>query len=329
MTRRLPLRKRLATHLAMQKVTLGESKLQSSRLAYGCWRLARTGNIQEDLKTARAAVLAAVDAGYTLFDHADIYCHGRAESAFGEVLRENSSLRKKILIATKCGIRFQDEPPGAPHRYDFSAEHIIRSCEQSLKRLHTDRIDLYQLHRPDWLMDVDEVAIAFSSLFKNGKVREFGVSNFRPSQVSLLQRAVHQKIEKQLVVNQIEVSLTQLSAFEDGTLDQCQALNITPLAWSPLGGGLLADGATEILPGQKGYKPEKINLALDEIAQARGTSRVAIALAWLLKHPTKMIPIIGSTNPERIREAAKAAEIELTREEWYKLLIAARGEPLP
>ena len=313
----------------MQKVPLGESKLQSSRLAYGCWRLAATGNIQEDLKTARAAILAAVEAGYTLFDHADIYCKGRAESAFGEVMRENPGLRKKILIASKCGIRVADDPPGAPGRYDFTAEHIIRSCEQSLKRLHTERIDLYQLHRPDWLMEVDEVAIAFASLHKTGKVREFGVSNFRPSQVSLLQRAIQQKLEKNLVTNQVEISLTQLAAFDDGTLDQCQALNITPLGWSPLGGGLLGDGAGELLPGQKGYKPAPIVAALDEIAAARGTTRVAIALAWLLKHPTKMIPIIGSIKPDRIRAAATAAEIELTREEWYRLLIAARGEPLP
>jgi predicted oxidoreductase len=313
----------------MQKVPLGESKLQSSRLAYGCWRIATTGNIQEDLKTARAAILTAIEAGFTLFDHADIYCKGRAESAFGEVLRENPSLRKKILIATKCGIRTADDPPGAPGRYDFTAEHIIRSCEQSLKRLHTERIDLYQLHRPDWLMEVDEVAIAFSSLHKSGKVREFGVSNFRPSQVGLLQRAIQQKLEKSLVVNQVEVSLTQLAAFEDGTLDQCQALNITPMAWSPLGGGLLGDGASDLLPGQKAYKPAPIVAALDEIAVARGTTRVAIALAWLLKHPTKMIPIIGSIKPDRIRAAATAAEIELTREEWYRLLIAARGEPMP
>lgn len=313
----------------MQKVTLGESKLQSSRLAYGCWRIACSGDIQEDLKTARTAVLAAVEAGYTLFDHADIYCHGRAESAFGEVLRENSSLRKKILIATKCGIRTADEPPGAPARYDFSAEHIIRSCEGSLKRLHTDRIDLYQLHRPDWLMEVDEVAIAFASLHKSGKVREFGVSNFRPAQVALLQRAVHEKMEKNLIAHQVEISLTQLSAFEDGTLDQCQALNITPFAWSPLGGGLLGDGASDLLPSQQNYQPAPVVAAIDELAQARGVTRTAIALAWLLKHPTKIIPVVGSTNPDRIRAAAEAAEIELTREEWYRLLIAARGEPLP
>jgi len=312
----------------MKKVPLGDSKLESSRLAYGCWRLARTGDIQQDLKTTREAVLAAVDAGYTLFDHADIYCHGRAESAFGEVLRENPALRKKILIATKCGIRFAGEPAGAPQRYDFTAEHIIRSCEQSLLRLHTDRIDLYQLHRPDWLMDVDEVALAFASLHKSGKVREFGVSNFRPSQVSLLQRVVLQKLEQNLIVNQVEISLSQLTAFEDGTLDQCQAMNMTPLAWSPLAGGLLGDGATDLLPGQKGYKPAPIVAAVDELAKARGTSRTSIALAWLLKHPTKIIPIIGTTNPERIRAAAAVVEVELTREEWYGLLVAARGEPM-
>jgi predicted oxidoreductase len=313
----------------MQKVLLGDSKLESSRLAYGCWRLARTGDIQQDLKTTREAVLAAVEAGYTLFDHADIYCHGRAESAFGEVLRENPGLRRKMLIATKCGIRFCDEPPGAPQRYDFTAEHIIRSCEQSLLRLHIDRVDLYQLHRPDWLMDVDEVGLAFASLHKSGKVREFGVSNFRPSQVSLLQRVVQQKLEQNLIVNQVEISLAQLAAFEDGTLDQCQAMNMTPLAWSPLAGGLLGDGPVELLPGQKGYKPAAIVAAVDKIAAARGTSRTSVALAWLLKHPTKIIPIIGTTNPERIRAAAAAVECELSREEWYELLIAARGEPMP
>jgi predicted oxidoreductase len=313
----------------MQKVPLGDSKLKSSRLAYGCWRVARTGDIQQDLKTTREAVMAALESGYTLFDHADIYCHGRAESAFGEVLRESPKLRKKMIIATKCGIRFADEPPGAPQRYDFTAEHIIRSCDQSLQRLHIEQIDLYQLHRPDYLMDVTEVAMAFASLHKSDKVREFGVSNFRPSQLSLLQRVLQQKLQKNIVTNQVEISLTQLAAFDDGTLDQCQAMNITPIAWSPLGGGLLADGASELLPAQQGYKPAAILKTVDEIAAERGTSRTTIAIAWLLKHPTTIIPIVGSTNPERIRAAAAGAEIELTREEWYRLLIAARGEPLP
>ena len=219
----------------MQKISLGESKLSSSRLAYGCWRLAPAGDVKTNLEIARAAILAAVDAGFTLFDHADIYCHTRAESAFGEVLRENPKLRKKLLVATKCGIRFADEPPGTPARYDFSAEHIIRSCEQSLRRLHVEQIDLYQLHRPDWLMDADEVAIAFTSLHKSGKVLEFGVSNFAPSQVAMIQRALQQKLEQPLVANQVEISLANLTAFTDGTLDQCQSLNLTPLAWSQIG----------------------------------------------------------------------------------------------
>ncbi len=313
----------------MQKTPLGESKLSSSRLAYGCWRLAPAGDIKTSLETARTAVLAAVDVGFTLFDHADIYCRTRAESAFGEVLRENPKLRKRLLVATKCGVRLAEEPPGTPQRYDFSAEHIIRSCENSLRRLHVEEIDLFQLHRPDWLMDAEEVAIAFTSLHKSGKVREFGVSNFAPSQVAMIQRALQQKLEQPLVANQVEISLANLSAFTDGTLDQCQALNLTPLAWSPLAGGLLGDGGKDLLPGQKGYQVGGLVAALDALAAQRNVTRTALALAWLLKHPAKIIPIIGTTNPERIRAAAAAAEIELTREEWYYLLLAARGEPLP
>ena len=313
----------------MQKTPLGESKLSSSRLAYGCWRLAPAGDVKTNLETARAAVLAAVEAGFTLFDHADVYCHTRAESAFGEVLRENPKLRKKLLVATKCGIRSAGEPPGTPQRYDFSAEHIIRSCELSLRRLHVEEIDLYQLHRPDWLMDADEVAIAFASLHKSGKVREFGVSNFSPSQVAMMQRALQQKLEQPLVANQVEISLARLDALTDGTLDQCQSLNLTPLAWSPLAGGLLGDGGKNLLPGQQGYRVEGIVSALDTMAAERNVTRTALALAWLLRHPAKIIPIIGTTNPDRIRAAAAADKIELSREDWYRLLLAARGEPLP
>ncbi len=313
----------------MQKTPLGESKLSASRLAYGCWRLAPAGDVKTNLEIARAAVLAAVEAGFTLFDHADIYCHTRAESAFGEVLRENPKLRKKLLVATKCGIRAADEPPGTPHRYDFSAEHIIRSCEQSMRRLHVEEIDLFQLHRPDWLMDADEVAIAFTSLHKSGKVREFGVSNFSPSQLAMIQRALQQKLDQPLVAHQVEISLARLDAFTDATLDQCQTLNLTPLAWSPLAGGLLGDGGKNLLPGQPGYRVEGIIAALDAMAAERNVTRAALALAWLLKHPAKIIPIIGTTNPDRIRAAAAAEKIELSREDWYRLLVAARGEPLP
>lgn len=310
----------------MQTLPLGRGTLLSSRLAYGCWRIAPSNDARKNLEGARRAVNAALAAGYTLFDHADIYCGGRAEEIFGELLRESPGLRERIVVATKCGIRAAGDPaPGSPTRYDFSAEHIARQCEQSLRRLGIDCIDLYQLHRPDWLMDTAEVAEALEKLQRAGKVREFGVSNFSPSQVSLLQQACAQP----MAVNQVEISLAQLSTLSDGTLDQCQAQKITPLAWSPLAGGLLGDGGKDLLPGQQGYRPEKIVAALDQIASARGTSRTVIALAWLLLHPAKIIPIIGSTDPARIQEAAKAADCTLTREEWYRLFTVARGEPLP
>jgi predicted oxidoreductase len=310
----------------MQTLPIGSSELRTSRLAYGCWRIARSGEAKADLATARAAVHAAVEAGYTLFDHADIYCGGRAELVFGQVLREMPGLRERIVIATKCGIRVCGDPtPDAPGRYDFTAAHIARQCEQSLQRLGIDCIDLYQLHRPDWLMDAAEVAGAFDALHRAGKVREFGVSNFSPSQVALLDAACSQR----LVVNQVEISLAQLAPFTDGTLDQCQARQITPLAWSPLAGGLLADGAVDILPAQEAYRPAAIVAALDALAAARGTTRMTVALAWLLKHPAGIVPIVGSVQPERILAAVEATRLELSREEWYRLLIAARGAPMP
>jgi predicted oxidoreductase len=297
----------------------------SSRLAYGCWRIASSGDDATDLATSRAAIHAAVEAGYTLFDLADIYCRGRSERFFGEVLAESPGLRERLIVATKCGIRFAGEPAAeAPYRYDFSYEHIVRSCEDSLRRMRIETIDLFQLHRPDWLMEPGEVARAFEHLARTGKARHFGVSNFRPSQVELLQSACPQP----LLVNQIELSLLQLGAFEDGTLDQCQARGLTPLAWSPLGGGLLADGATEILPSQKAYTPASAVAELDRIAAAHGGTRTAIALAWLLTHPAGIVPIIGSTQPARIAAAAKAADVSLSRDEWYRLLTAARATAL-
>ena len=313
----------------MQKLKLGSSPLEASRIAYGCWRIAGSCDIKTDLLTARNAVLAAFEAGITFFDLADIYCHGRSESAFGQVLHETPSLRRKITVGTKCGIRFADEPPGTPYRYDSTAEHITRSCDGSLRRLGIDRIDVYMLHRPDWLMEIDEVVKACQKLEKQGKVREFGVSNFTPSQVELFGRSMQKTADLPIVVQQVEMSLLKLDAFTDGTLDQCRMLNITPLAWSPLGGGHLGDGPRDVLSSQEGYQPSAIVAELDAIATARGSTRTAIALAWLLRHPARIVPIIGSTNPERIKAAAAAAEIELTREEWYRLLTAAQGGALP
>ncbi|MEA3209939.1 MAG: hypothetical protein QOE70_2996 [Chthoniobacter sp.] len=313
----------------MEKINLGSSPLEASRIGYGCWRLATTGDTKTDLLTARNAVIAAFEAGITFFDLADIYCNGRSESAFGQLLHEHPAVRKKMIIATKCGIRLPGDPEGTPYRYDSTADHIIRSCESSLRRLGVERIDVYQLHRPDWLMEVDEVARAFQKLEKQGKVRDFGVSNFSPSQVEMLGKVLQKEAELPIIVHQMEISLLQLSAFSDGTIDQCMMQNIRPLAWSPLGGGFLVDGPVEVLPAQSKYNPTMIVAELDAIAAARGSTRLTIALAWLLKHPAKIIPLIGTTKPERIKAAIKATEIDLTREEWYRLLAAAKGGSLP
>ena len=314
----------------MQEIRLGVSTLKSSRLAFGCWRVAGSGSPAEMTGQNRAAgyraIIAAYEAGYTLFDNADIYARGEAERILGETLKRVSGMRDRVLVATKCGILPPGEPVAeSPQRYDFSAAHIIHSCEKSLTRLGLETIDIYLLHRPDYLADPEEVGRAFSELKAAGKVRWFGVSNFRPTLVTALQVACPMPF----LVHQIEISLSQLAPFTDGTLDQCLIERLTPMAWSPLAGGLLGSGAKKLLPSQENYQPGKVLPVLDSIAKSRGTSRSCIALAWLLKHPSNIQPIIGSTQPERIREAAKAADVDLTREEWYRLLNAARGEPLP
>jgi predicted oxidoreductase len=306
------------------------SSVSFSRLAYGCWRIAGTWNPAEVTPSAqaagRAAVLAAYETGYTLFDLADIYCDGEAERIFGQVLKQVSGMRSRIVIATKCGIRKPGDPnPDSPYRYDFSGDYIVRSCEQSLKRLGLDTIDLYLLHRPDYLMDPSEVAAAFTQLQQAGKVRAFGVSNFRPSQVTALQKSCPMP----LVVNQVEISLANLTCVEDGTLDQCVAEKIIPMAWSPLAGGKLGNGSKQVLPAQETYQTAEVCAELDLIAKARGVNRTVVSLAWLLKHPACIVPVVGSTNPANIRDAARADELDLSRDEWYRLFRAARGARLP
>ena len=207
--------------------------------------------------------------------------------------------------------------------YDF---HLRDGCTYfTTDGCGVETIDLYLLHRADYLCQPAEVAAAFSQLKQQGKVREFGVSNFRPSQVSMLQRACPMP----LIVNQVQISLAHLERLEDGTLDQCLADRITPMAWSPLHAGQLAD----VMPIDLRAEDHVVRIALREtqerIARERGTSRMVIALAWLLKHPAGIIPIVGSTRSDRIKEAAQAADLELTREEWYQLLEAARGARLP
>lgn len=313
----------------MKTLNLGRSNLVSTRLAYGCWRLAGTWDASlvtaERQTHGRAAVLAAFEAGYTLFDLADVYCDGVAETIFGEALKSAPQMRQRIVIASKCGIRKAGVPHGnAPYRYDFSADYIVASCEASLARLGVETIDVYQLHRPDYLCDPTEVADAFDRLKQAGKAREFGVSNFRPSQVTLLQKSCPMP----LLVNQIEISLGHLTPLHDGTLDQCLMENIIPLAWSPLAGGKLLGHSVDMTDPQHAQR-QKLLDTLDLVARERGVSRTIVALAWLLKHPARIVPIVGSTDPDRIRDAAKADTLELTREEWYRLFEAAEGRRLP
>lgn len=313
--------------LTMKTQLIGRSPLVSTRLSYGCWRLVsmNPSEVTPEMEAAgRRAVIAAYDAGYTLFDNADIYGRGGCERVFADAMRDVSGWRERCLVATKCGIVLPD--PGVQHQYDFSPEHILRSCEGSLKRLRIETIDLYHLHRPDLLMDPAAIAEALDTLRRQGKVREFAVSNFSPSFVTALQSA----LSFPLAANQIEVHLAKLDCFYDGTLDQCIAEKMTPLAWSPLGGGALADGNQ----GEQAARPrqsvlDNLKKVLDEVANAHSTTRAVVSLAWLLKHPSRMIPIIGTINPQRIKELVKADEVELTRSEWYRLLIAARGEALP
>ena len=312
----------------METISIGVSSLKATRLAYGCWRLAGTpaNSPAENEATGRTAVKAAYDAGYTFFDNANIYGRGEAERILGEALREIPGMRERVVITTKCGVRHAGDPQAdSPHRWDFSSDYIVQQCEASLKRLRVDAIDIYMLHRPDFLGDPEEIAKAFAQLQDAGKVRWFGVSNFRPTLVTALQKACSMP----LITHQVEISLAMLNAFGDGTLDQCLSEKITPMAWSPLAGGLIGGGAKRLLSWQQEYKPEKFLPTLEQIAEARGVSRTVIALAWLLRHPSRIVPIVGSNNPERIREAVKATEIVLTREEWYQLFTAARGEPLP
>ena len=304
------------------------SSLQTSRLAYGCWRILGHEGAEPNAgreAAAQQAVTVAYDAGFTFFDHADVYADGGAEKVFGDVLKKVSGMRERVVITTKCGIRRKGVPnPDSPYRYDFSAEHIVKSCEQSLARLRIETIDIYQLHRPDYLMDPAEVAGAFAQLRQQGKVREFGVSNFRPEQFSALQRAC----PFPLLVHQVEISLAKLGAFDDGTMDQCLAEKVIPLAWSPLAGGRLADTLPIDINSPDHARRIGLRETLDDIARDYGVSRTLIALAWLLKHPTRIVPIIGTAKPERIREAAQAGKVHLSRDEWYRLLEAARGERL-
>ena len=303
----------------MKTQKLGMTDLVTTRLSHGGMRLS-------GIRNGADVCLAAYEAGYRLFDTADVYGDGKCESILGEALKQTPGFRDDILIATKCGIRRNGDPtPDAPWRYDFSADHILRSCEGSLERLGIETIDIYQLHRPDVLADPHEIAGTFEKLKQQGKVRYFGVSNFLPSQVLMLQQWLNMPI----VVNQVQIHLLQLDCFQDGTLDQCIERQITPLAYCPVAGGLLGEGATIEADDPRKATIKELHDKLDTLAGEFGASRAVIAIAWLLKHPAGIIPIVGSANADHVRDAAKADDIELSREQWYDLYQLANGSRLP
>ena len=298
-------------------------------VAYGCWRLNGSEGEAPPASGDRsgiAAVHAADDAGFNFFDLADIYGRGESERIFGLALRQRPGMRDRVIILSKCGIRPPGAPnPTSPYRYDFSREHIVRSVEGSLRRLGIETLDVLLLHRPDYLMDPAEVGAAFEQLREQGKVREFGVSNFRPAQADLLQKHCPMK----LVTHQIELSLLHQGVLDDGTMDHCHLKDMTPMAWSPLARGRIGTFAENGFSGADSVRLAGLKTALQDTGAELGVSPTVVALAWLLRHPASVLPIIGTTNPARIAELAEALRVTLSREMWYKLLEAGRGSRLP
>ncbi len=303
-------------HGGMENIQFGADGPVSSRLIYGCMRL------QDGDDGAGRALDAARDAGYTHFDHADIYGGGRSEEIFGAWLRRHPDLRADLLITSKCGIRMAgDTGPDAPQRYEFSRDWILGSVEGSLKRLGIERLDVLLLHRPDWLMDPGEVAEAFAVLKRDGKAARFGVSNMRPATVDLLQSF----LDEPLVCNQVEVNIHNVDALKDGTLEQCRLREMRPVAWSPLGGVVFEAWGNTFSEEDK----RRVAAEFDRQAARYSVEAWLIMLAWILKHPAGIAPIIGSRTPDRIRAAVGALDIDYGREDWYRLWEAREGRPVP
>ena len=280
-------------------------------LAFGCWRLVAVSTAD-----ARERVELALDAGLDLVDNADVYGFdwggngfGEAEEILGKVLADAPGLRDRIVLASKGGIT-----PGLP--YDSRAENLEACCEASLKRLQTDHLDLYQIHRPDLFAHPDEAAKGLTTLREQGKIREAGVSNYTVPQLEALAAA----LPFPLATSQPEISVTELGAIRDGHLDACMRLGLTPLAWSPLGGGAIATG--------DGLRKELVE-KLDELAEREGATRAEIAVAFVLAHPSMPVAILGSMTPERIQAAGRTLEVNLDRADVYTLIEASEGVPLP
>ena len=305
----------------MNTIKIARSDLDASEIALGCMRIASLSN--QDIATL---IHTALDAGITFFDHADVYGGGKSEEKFAEALDMTPRLRDTMILQSKVGIR--------KGSFDFSKEHILEAVEGSLNRLRTDHLDVLLLHRPDALVEPEEVAEAFTLLHDSGKVKYFGVSNQNPMQIELLTKFVKQP----LIINQLQLSITNTgmidaginvnmkidsSIVRDGSiLDYCRLKEITIQPWSPFQYGFF-EGV--FLDNDK--FPE-LNAQINTIAASRGVTNTAIAIAWLLRHPARMQPILGTTNPTRVKDASKASDVKLTRQEWYDIYLAA-GNKLP
>lgn len=305
----------------MKTIKLGSSTLEVPVVAVGCMRINSL-----DKTGAERFVQTALELGANFFDHADIYGGGACEEIFADAIHMNSDNRENIILQSKCGIR--------PGMFDFSKEHILDSVDGILKRLKTDYLDVLLLHRPDALVEPEEVAEAFDQLESSGKVRHFGVSNQNPMQIQLLKKAVKQPI----VANQLQLSITNATMISSGinvnmenesavnrdgsVLDFCRLHDITIQPWSPFQYGFFEG----VFLGNDKF-PE-LNQKIDEIAAKYGVNNTTIAIAWLLRHPANMQPVIGTMNIERLKDCVKASEITLSREEWYEIYRAA-GNILP
>lgn len=280
-------------------------------LAFGCWRFT-----SQDLNESTSVLEAALAAGMTLVDTADVYGldwggtgFGRNEEILGDVLKARPDLRNQMVLATKGGII-------PPTPYNSSRDYLISACEDSLRRLGVDRIDLYQIHRPDFFVHPGEVAQALTELREAGKIAEVGVSNFTPWQTD----ALRAHLPFNLVSDQPEFSLVELGPLRNGVFDRCMQHGTVPLVWSPLGGGRLASG-TGI--------PDELARAMDEMAQREGVSVATIAVAFVLAHPSRPVALIGSQNPARLSAMAAEVAVNLNRDDVYRLIQAAEGQPLP
>jgi predicted oxidoreductase len=305
----------------MRTMNLGSSKLEVPVIAVGCMRI---NSLEKN--EAERFVQTALEQGANFFDHADIYGGGACEEIFADAIHMNADIREKIILQSKCGIR--------KGMFDFSKEHILHSVDGILKRLNTEYLDVLLLHRPDALVEPEEVAEAFDILERSGKVRHFGVSNQKPMQIQLLQKYVKQP----LVANQLQLSITNANMISNGinvnmendsaidrdgsVLDFCRLNDITIQPWSPFQYGFFEG----VFLGSEKF-PE-LNQKIDEIAAKYEVSNTTIAIAWLLRHPAKMQPVIGTMNVDRLKECCQASEIYLTREEWYEIFRAA-GNILP